>query len=119
MLDLKNGTIKISRSIALDEREVSIIYEDNPVDSYPRTIIIQQDDDGIDQPSNLQQHGDDDVKMEEQDIDEDVDMKVPSSNNDISDATSSETSNRHVARSMNTEQHQHNSQIIQQGPRHQ
>ena len=108
MLDLKNGTIKISRSIALDEREVSIIYEDNPVDSHPRTIIIRQDDDGGDQPSNLQQYGDDDVEMEDHDIDEDVEMEVPSSVTDISDTISRQTSNHDIARSMNTEQQQHN-----------
>ena len=77
-------------------------------------IIIQQDNDGGDLPRNLQQHSDEDVEMEEQDIEEDVDMEVTSSDNVIIDTTSSETSNHYVARSMNTEQHQHNSQIIQQ-----
>ena len=36
-------------------------------------IIIQQDNDGGDLPRNLQQHSDEDIEMEEQDIDEDVD----------------------------------------------
>ena len=38
VLDLENGTTKISRSIELDEREASSIYEGNPVDLHPRTI---------------------------------------------------------------------------------
>ena len=76
VLDLENGTIKISHSIALDKREASNIYEDDLVDSHPRTIMIRQEDDGEDQPSNLKQYGDDDVDMEEHDTDEDVDMEV-------------------------------------------
>ena len=72
MLELENGTIMNSRSLALDEREVSNIYEDNLVDSHTR----RKCDDGEDQPSNLKQYGDDDVDMEEHDTDEDVDMEV-------------------------------------------
>lgn len=119
VLDLETGTIKISRSIALDEREVSNIYEDNPVVPHPKMIIIRQDDDDGDQPSNLHQDGDEDVEMEEHEIVEDVEMEVPSSDNDISNTPSSETSNHYLARNMNNEQHQHTSQVIQQGPRHQ
>ena len=103
-----------SRSLALDEREVSNIYEDNLVDSHTR----RKCDDGGDQPSNLQQYGDDDIEVEENGIDEDVEMEVPSSVTDISDTTSRETINHDIAGSMNTEHQQHNSQVIQQGPRH-
>uniref|UniRef100_A0AAV1V8F1 Retroviral polymerase SH3-like domain-containing protein n=1 Tax=Peronospora matthiolae TaxID=2874970 RepID=A0AAV1V8F1_9STRA len=119
VLDFMTGTIKNSRSIAFYEREVSNIYEDDPVDLHPRTIIIRQDDDGGDQPVNSQQDGDEDVEMEDHEIVEDVEMEVPSFDNSISDTSSSQTSNLYIAGSMNTEQHQHNSQVFQQGSRHQ
>uniref|UniRef100_A0AAV1TF52 Uncharacterized protein n=1 Tax=Peronospora matthiolae TaxID=2874970 RepID=A0AAV1TF52_9STRA len=42
---------------------------------------------------------------------EDVEMEVPSSDNGISGTSSSETSDHYIDRSMNTEQHQRNSQV--------
>ena len=82
---------------------------------YEHAMLVEHGD----QPSNLQQDGDEDVEMEEHEIVEDVEMEVPSSDNDISNTPSSETSNHYLARNMNNEQHQHTSQVIQQGPRHQ
>lgn len=80
VLNVDKGTIEVSRSIALDEREVGGLYEEGSQEQPVQVPMIGQDDleaDSDDSPINRTSHeqGDGDVEMDETPVPEpDADM---------------------------------------------